>query len=208
MAGGQVVACEAACGFLRGDFPERLHRGLAVVRLLAAAVERRRAGVDEVQQAVRGGAGQSVAGHALDRLGAPIGAHVGENLRGVRQQMAEQHARAVERVVFRRDQHGSRMPFQSNDEFRMASRKSPFGIMVGPVALALEAGQDGVVAEGFLAEAELRQARIADHQVAHDHRRTSPRTPIPSPCACGCCDFRVVVLAFGAVLLAPRPGRA
>ena len=42
--------------------------------------------------------------------------------------------------------------------------------MVGPLALALESGQDRVVAHAFFNEAVLAQIFIADHQVAGDHR--------------------------------------
>ena len=40
--------------------------------------------------------------------------------------------------------------------------------MVGPLALALEAGQDGIVAERLFAKSQFGQARIANHQVPGD----------------------------------------
>ena len=56
-----------------------------------------------MQNAARRRAGERVAGDALDRVGTPIRAHVGKNLRGVGEQIAKEHGRAVETVVFRRD---------------------------------------------------------------------------------------------------------
>ena len=54
------------------------------------------------------------------------------------------------------------------------------GQVVGPLPLALEPGGDGVVAQGLFAEAQLGQARIADHQVAGDHGHLDATTPRPA----------------------------
>ena len=61
------------------------------------------------------------------------------------------------------------MPVQSKLELRMVSRKSPLGKWsVRPGALALEACQDGVVAQGFLGQAFALEGGVAHHEVAHD----------------------------------------
>ena len=68
----------------------------------------------------------------------------------------------------------------------MASMKVAVGEVVGPLALPLEAGGDGVVAQGLLAKAQLGQARIADHQVAGDQGHLDRQSPSPRPFARGC----------------------
>ena len=50
--------------------------------------------------------------------------------------------------------------------------------MVGPLALPLEAAEDRVVADRLLAEAELGQPGVADHQVAGDHRHLDDDLPV------------------------------
>ena len=77
MPGGSL---EALAGLLRSNFPEGFHHRLAVARLLAGAVQRRRAGINQVEDTTFGPTGQQMAGDPLDRLWTPIGAHVGKNL--------------------------------------------------------------------------------------------------------------------------------
>ena len=71
--------------------------------------------------------GQLVTGDALHRRRTPVGAHVGENLRRVGEQVAKEHGSAVEESFSVAKTKGSRMPFQSKDVLRMASMKSPLG---------------------------------------------------------------------------------
>ncbi len=81
--------------------------------------------------------------------------------------------------------------------------------VVGPVPLALEAAEDGVVAEGLLAEADLGQPRVADHQVAGDHGHLDRRLPVarPSARACAASPRRCSPRPPGSAP-SPRPGRA
>ena len=51
--------------------------------------------------------------------------------------------------------------------------------MVGPLALALETAQDGIVTKGFLAPVKLGQARVANQQVTGDQGHPDHRLPIP-----------------------------
>ena len=90
-----------------------------------------------------------IAGRSLDRFRAPIGAHVREHLRAVGQQLHEQHAEAVERIVFGgKDVRLTRaVPVEGRVEHRL--REVAVGIEIRPLALSLEAGRDGVVADHF-----------------------------------------------------------
>ncbi len=70
------------------------------------------------------------------------------------------------------------MPFQSKEELRIASRKSPLGKWSVHCRWPWKPRGDGVVAQRFFAEAQLGQARIADHQVAGDHRHLDHGLPV------------------------------
>src|SRR5207249_9519707 len=104
--GAPAGGVEAAGSFFGHDLPERLEGGAAVSRELAGPVEGGGAGVDQVEDPAGGGPGEPVAGDALHRLGAPVGAHVGEELRGAGEEVAEKHGGAVEGVVLGGDHVG------------------------------------------------------------------------------------------------------
>jgi hypothetical protein len=206
MPGGGL---EALFHFVVRDFPERLHRGFALgVGLLAGAIERGRAGVDEVKDAI---ADERVAdlfaAGGFDRLKAPISAEVGENLRAVGEQPAEEHARAVERVVFGGDDVGR--AFAVPIEGRVEDRLHEVAVreVVGPLALALETGGDRVVALRLFAESHFREHRISDHQIAGDQRHLHAVLPLAIELLAGAGGFRgVVIFAFRAVRLHPGEG--
>ncbi|MPN30587.1 hypothetical protein SDC9_178058 [bioreactor metagenome] len=69
----------------------------------AGTVQRGRAGIDQVNDAVLGVTFQLLAGDALDRLRTPIGANVREDTGAVCQQVLKEHGHRVERVVFGAD---------------------------------------------------------------------------------------------------------
>src|SRR5437899_355148 len=77
--------------------------------------------------------------------------------------------------------------------------------MVRPVPLALEAGQDGVVAERLLAEAQLSQARVANHKVADNDRALYNEFPFPILAPPGV-RASIVILALGTVFPDPAVG--
>jgi hypothetical protein len=88
----------------------------------------------------------------FDRLHAPVGAQVGENLGGVGEQVAEEHAGAVERVVFGGDDVGRALAVPVERGIEDGFEEIAVGEVVGPLALALETGGDGIVAVRLLAE--------------------------------------------------------
>ena len=83
----------------------------------------------------------------LDGLAAPVGAEVGENLGAVGEQPAEKHAGAVEGVVFGSDDVGRALAVPIERGIEHGFHEVAVGVVVGPLALALETGGDGIVAE-------------------------------------------------------------
>ena len=103
------------------DLPEGLHDRIpGGIDLLSRRVERARARIDQVDDAARGLAFELQARHTLHGLGRPVGAHVGEDLRTVRQQVHQQHRDTVERVVLRGE--GDRLPDSVPVERRVEDR--------------------------------------------------------------------------------------
>ncbi len=119
-----------------------------------------------------------VAGHPLDGLGAPVGAHIGKDLGRAGQQVAEEHANAVQGIVLGGHDEGlaDAVPVEGGVEDGL--HEIAVGKVVRPLALPLEAGGDGIVAQGLLAKAQLGQARIADHQVAGDQGHLDGHGPV------------------------------
>jgi len=89
---------------------------------------------------------------------APEGPDVGEDLRGVREEIAKEHRHAVEGVVLGR--HQVRLAGTGPVEVRVGDRleEVAVGKVVRPLTLPLETRKDGVVPGGFLAEAPDRPA--------------------------------------------------
>ena len=145
-----------------------------------------------------------IARHALHRIARPVGAHVGENLRTVRQKLHEEHAETVQHVVLRREDVGlaDAVPVEGGVEERF--RKVAVRIEVRPLPLTLEPGGDGVVTHHFLF-ASLGQVRIAVHQVLDDDHHLHDKFPLLVLDFAGFLQLgRVLVKAFGALRL--RPG--
>ena len=84
--------------------------------------------------------------------------------------MAHQHGHAVEAVVFGGDDErlAHAVPVKRAVEQRFGG--IAIGVLIGPVALTLETGGDGVVAQRLLHQPFFRQLRVALHHVADAHR--------------------------------------
>lgn len=129
-AAAEVVAVSRIpCGSLEASvyvlvchLPEVLHHRLALcVGSCARAIECCSARVDEVDNTVGSHTGEFLAGYALNSLGAPVCAHVREDLCSAREQVVEEHSHAVASVVLGSECDSSRRPFQSNEVFMSAS---------------------------------------------------------------------------------------
>ena len=90
-----------------------------------------------------------VAGDALGGLGRPVGAHVGEDLGAVGQQLHKEHTKAVEDVILGRKDHRLLRAFKVERGVEHSLGIVAVGPVVGPLSLTLEAGGDGVVADLF-----------------------------------------------------------
>ena len=198
---------KALLDFPRRDFPVRLHHRLAVAFLLPGRVQRRRAGVDEVQEPARRATGQFVAGHALDGLRTPVRAHIGKHLRRAGEQMPEKHREAVEGVVLRRHDVGLADAVPVERRVEDGLHKVAVGEVVGPLALPLETGGDGVVPQRLLLVTQFRQARVAHHQIAGDERHLDRRFPVFILLRAAALLFRwIAIRAFGTVRFDPGHG--
>ena len=197
---------ERGLAVLLGELIPGLDDVLAVAHSLAGTVQRGRAGVTQVEQ-TRGRAALGLpTGGPLDGLGAPVGTHVGEDLRRVRQQVAEQHRGAVKRVVL--GGHDGRLADAGPVEVRVEDglQNVAVGEVVSPLTLTLEAGRDGAVAASLFLEAQLGQARVAVHEVAGDDRHLGDELP-PVLVLLGVLPLRrVPVLALLEVLADPLVG--
>ena len=197
------------------DLPPFLHNSVAVfVRALAAGVEAGCAGVQQMNDAavLLRLTLQIIAGDALRRLRRPVGTHVGEDLCAVRQQLHEQHAETVEHVVFRCEDHRLLRAFKVEGRVEYSLGIVTVGPVVRPLSLALEAGSDGVVSDGFFNEA-CGQVFVALDQILDDAVHLDRKFPLLFFFFRGKLDtalfaeevniFGVVVAAFLAVLLRP-----
>ena len=131
------------------------------LRLFAGPVERGGTGVDKVQKAAGRWAFQSMPGHALDGIGRPVGADIGEQLRRSGKQMAEQHGRAVQGVVFRSDDVGlaNAVPIETCVKDRL--HEVAVREMIRPLPLPLKARRQRVVALRLFGKAQFGQTGIA-----------------------------------------------
>ena len=144
-----------------------------------------------------------VAGCLLDSLGAPVGAHVGEDLRRVRQQLAEEHAHAVERIVLGGEHVclARAVPVERRVEHRFG--EVAVRVKIRPLALALEAAGDRVVAD-HLFLAACGQVRVAVVEVLDDAHHLEREGPVLLLLLGGLLQLGgVLVEALGAVLAAP-----
>jgi len=121
-----------------------------------------------VYNAARRSAFQLVTGDALDRVRAPVGAHVGEDLGGVGEQVTQKHRHAVKAVIFRGNDEWSADAVPVKGTVEDGFEEVAVGLVIRPLPLALETRSDGVVAVGLFAKAHLGELGIADHHVAGD----------------------------------------
>src|SRR5437868_4411829 len=93
--------------------------------------------------------------------------------------MSEGHAHAVETVILGGDNKrlANAVPIERGVQDRF--QEIAVWIMICPMALALKAGQNGVMAQRLFAETQLCQARIANHQVANNDRAFDDEIPFP-----------------------------
>ncbi len=150
------------------QFPPGLDGGLAALLGLAGRVQRDRAGVDQVDEPVCRCALGLPAADALDRRRAPVRAHIREALRPVGEELAHQHGQAVQVVVLRRHDERLANAVPVKGGAQKAFEEVGVWKVVGPLALALEAREDGVVAAGLLLKAQLLEPFVPDHQIARD----------------------------------------
>ena len=152
-------------------------------------------------------AGEAVARHSVHRIRAPVGAHIGEDLSRAREQVTEEHCQSVEAVVLRG--HDVRLansvPIKGGVEDGL--EEVAIGEVIRPLALSLESRRDGIVTQGLLAVAEIRQARVADHQVASDESHLHDHLPVRVLLLAASLHLPgIVVLALAAVGLCPLRG--
>ena len=188
-----------------------LHGGVALgVGHRTSGVERRGTRVDEVDETAGSQTGGFLAGDALHSLGAPVGTDVREHHTLVGKQMTEEHSHAVERVVLGGEHVGltCAVPVKRGTHQRLGEVK--VGDIVGPLALALHTGSDGVVAQTLLLEAQLLETRVAVHQVVDDKHILDGELPVLVLllAGLGLAYLLVVVVALIglAVLLGPSHG--
>ena len=198
---------EAGVNVLLRHIPERLHPAAGGSGVIKSGC----AGIDQMNKAVHRGAGRRPAGHALHGFRTPVGPHVVETGRGLRDQGTEQHAETVERVVFGRKRRRLFRPVpverRGHDGFGEITIRKP----VGPLALALETGGDSIPTERLLVPAELVKLRISIENIADDDRHLRDEFPVlvGRNHLALCDDLRqrqtgVAVIALPAVL--PYPG--
>ena len=151
-------------------------------------------------------AGHVIAGGPLGGLGGPVGAHIGKDLGAVGEQLHEQHPQTVEHVVLRGQDVGLPGAAVVEAGVQQGLRVIAVGIEVGPLALALEAAGDGVVAHHLLLAA-LRQVGVAVHQVLDDAVHLDGELPgFGLLFRGGLHEVGVLVPALLAVLLGPGQG--
>ena len=92
--------------------------------------------------------------------------------------MAEQHGHAVAGIVLGSHHIGftDAVPVERGIEQRFGI--IAVGIEVGPLALSLEAGGNGIVSQRLFLEAHLTQLGVAPHQVAHDNHHLHDELPV------------------------------
>ena len=190
-----------------GDLPPVLDDGVALgVLLLAGGVEGRRPGVAQVDEAVLGASLELVTGDPLNGLGAPVGAHIAEELGTVGQDGVEEHGHGVAGVALRGEDLLGPLAVPVEGGVEEGLEDVAVGLVVRPLTLPLEARRDGVVALGLLDEAQLGQGGVALHEVASDEEHLDAVVELLVVLLLGeAVGLRVAVLPDGEVL--PGPGQ-
>ena len=146
-----------------------LDDGVALgVLLLTGGVEGRRPGVAQVDEPVLGASLELVPGDPLNGLGAPVGAHVAEELGAVGQDGVEEHGHGVAGIALRGENLLGPLAVPVEGGVEEGLEDVAVGLVVRPLALPLEARRNGVVPVGLLDEAELGQGGVALHEVTTD----------------------------------------
>ena len=112
-----------------------------------------------MNDAVGGQAAELFAGHSFHRVRAPVGANVRKDLGGVAQQVAEEHGRPVQEVVFRGDDIGLANAVPVEGGVQHGFQEIAVGEVVRPLPLALKSGGDGIMTQGLLAKPQFFQLR-------------------------------------------------
>ena len=177
----------------------------ALVERTAVGVHACRARVDQMDKSARilRVSLNFIACYALDRCLGPIGAHVGENLRTVGEQLHEQHAKPVERVVFGGEHVGlaRAVPVKGGVEDRFG--KIGVGVEVGPLTLTLKSCGDCVVSR-CLFLAACGELGVSVHQVLNDHGKQNAEFKVALLLLIALADeIGVLVKADAAVFLCP-----
>ena len=122
--------------------------------------------------------------------------------------MAEEHRDAVQGVVLRREDEGLADAVPVEGRVQDGFGKVAVGVKVRPLALALETAQDGVVAQGFLPEAQFLELGIALQEVADDQGHLHDEGPVRVLLLPGLLEVGPVadVVVFLAVGLRPGEG--
>ena len=190
-----------------GDLPPVLDDGVALgVLLLTGGVERGGPGVAQVDEAVLGASLELVTGDPLNGLGAPVGAHVTEELRTVGQDGVEEHGHGVAGVALRGEDLLGPLAVPVEGGVEEGLEDVAVGLVVRPLTLPLEARRDGVVALGLLDEAQLGQGGVALHEVAADEEHLDAVVELLVVLLLGeAVGLGVAVLPDGEVL--PGPGQ-
>ena len=139
---------------------------------------------------------QLVARDALHGFRAPVGAHVRKDVGLSGEQVAEEEAGSVQGVVFRGEGHRRARAVPVKGGVEQGFRNVSVRVEVRPVALALEAAGNGLVAHGFLFAVDFLELGVALHHVPEDHGHQ--HAFLEGPAASGFVQLQVrAVLVFG-----------
>ena len=192
-----------------GDFPMRFHGGFPVrAGLIAGAIEGGGTGIDKVKESVFSGAFELVAiGDAGYGIRAPVGAEVSEDLGAIGEELTEEHPGAVEGVVLGSENVGRAFAVPVEGSVQDRLHEVAVGEVVGPLALSLETGGDGIVTLCLFTESHFVEFWIPDHEVAGDECHFYGVFPFAIELfAAAFLILAVVVVTFGAVGFDPIEG--
>ena len=122
--------------------------------------------------------GRLMSRNPLTGLGAPVSAHIVEAGGGIGDKGAKQHSHAIQRVVFRGKGCGGlgAVPVEGGGHYSLGEVR--VGQPVGPLALALEAACNGVLAKSFLVPAQFVKFGIAEEYIPDDYRHLGDELPV------------------------------
>ena len=165
-------------------------------------------GVDQMDKTVRvsGVSFNLITGHPFNRLPAPVGADVREHRGPSCQLLLEQHAEAVQHIIFGGKDVGFPRSVIVKGSGEEGFRIVAVGIEIRPLALSLEAAGDRIMSQRFFGEF-LSQLLIAAHQVFDDHVHFDRELPLLVLHLAGFLDpVGILVKAFPAFFFGPGEG--